>query len=261
MVKKKEKVADEATQQAERAAAQRLAAIQEFNRQNAGEAWIDAERIPTEEEVNAAKDEYEKRTVALRDKKDYLVADEANAIRVAKFLKKFIENGFWTQRYFVGVINFSEYITKFLEDAVKLEQEGEKVPLLTMEYGPLQFCYLMLENYAGHGLEDAKKMAEMWDEYVPIYDTIREHIEWYNNEVKMCEALKQRWGMLAQGYYLVLLTDNNACQCTGDEACPSNECCCEKVEEPCDECCSCEDDCDEACDCCSCEEGYGEPVK
>lgn len=239
MAKKKEKVADVATQNAEKAAAQRLAAIQEFNRQNAGEAWIDAERIPTEDEINAAKEDYEKRTISLRDKNDYLVADEANALRVAKFLKKFVENGFWTQRYFVGVINFSEYITKFITELEGTsDQEAIRKPL-TMEYGPLQFCYLMLENYAGHGLEDAKKMAEMWDEYVPIYDTIRDHIEWYNNEVKMCEALKQRWGMLAQGYFLVLLTAeneqgncDNAC-CQSDETsdckyCIDEECTCDK---------------------------------
>ena len=232
MAKKKEKVADVATQNAEKAAAQRLAAIQEFNRQNAGEAWIDAERVPTEEEINEAKEAYEKRTIALRDKNDYLVADEANALRVAKFLKKFIESGFWTQRYFVGVINFSEYITKFITELEgTAEQEAARKPL-TMEYGPLQFCYLMLENYAGHGLEDAKKMAEMWDEYVPIYDTIREHIEWYNNEVKMCEALKQRWGMLAQGYFLVLLAaENEQCNCE-NTCCKADETCeCKKCEE------------------------------
>lgn len=230
MAKKKEKVADVATQNAEKAAAQRLAAIQEFNRQNAGEAWIDADRVPTEEEINEAKEAYEKRTIALRDKNDYLVADEANALRVAKFLKKFIENGFWTQRYFVGVINFSDYITKFIAELEgTAEQEAVRKPLV-MEYGPLQFCYLMLENYAGHGLEDAKKMAEMWDEYVPIHDTIRDHIEWYNNEVKMCEALKQRWGMLAQGYFLVLLTSENEkgnCEntcCKGEETCECKNC-------------------------------------
>ena len=238
MAKKKEKVADVATQNAEKAAAQRLAAIQEFNRQNAGEAWIDAERVPTEEEINEAKEAYEKRTIALRDKNDYLVADEANALRVAKFLKKFIENGFWTQRYFVGVINFSDYITKFIAELEGTpEQEAVRKPLV-MEYGPLQFCYLMLENYAGHGLEDAKKMAEMWDEYVPIHDTIRDHIEWYNNEVKMCEALKQRWGMLAQGYFLVLLTSENEkgnCEntyCKGDDTCECKNC--EDAECTCD---------------------------
>ena len=240
MAKKKEKVADVATQNAERAAAQRLAAIQEFNRQNAGEAWIDAERVPTEEEINTAKEEYEKRTIALRDKNAYLVADEANALRVAKFLKKFVENGFWTQRYFVGVINFSEYITKFIEDLEGTpEQEAVRKPL-TMEYGPLQFCYLMLENYAGHGLEDAKKMAEMWDEYIPIYDTIREHIEWYNNEVKVCEALKQRWGMLAQGYFLILLNlDKDKASCNCDNPCCQSDKACD-----CDNCGTAECTCD-----------------
>lgn len=237
MAKKKEKAVDTAAKQAEGLAAQRLAAIREFNMQNAGEAWIDPERIPTDEEVNAAKEDFEKRTIALRDKNDYLVADEANALRVAKFLKKFVENGFWTQRYFVGVINFSEYITKFIEELEGTEEQEAVRKPLTMEYGPLQFCFLMLENYAGKGLEAAKEMAEMWDEYVPVYDTIRDHIEWYNNETKQCELLKQRWGMLAQGYYLVLLNNADAaaegmneCNC-GEETCCGKETCDCKTEE------------------------------
>ena len=48
-------------------------------------------------------------------------------------------------------------------------------------------------------------MAEMWDDYVPIHDVLRDHVEYYNAEAKACERLKQRWGMLAQGYYLVFL--------------------------------------------------------
>lgn len=237
MAKKKEKAVDTAAKQAEGLAAQRLAAIREFNMQNAGEAWIDPERIPTDEEVNAAKEDFEKRTIALRDKNDYLVADEANALRVAKFLKKFVENGFWTQRYFVGVINFSEYITKFIEELEGTEEQEAVRKPLTMEYGPLQFCFLMLENYAGKGLEAAKEMAEMWDEYVPVYDTIRDHIEWYNNETKQCELLKQRWGMLAQGYYLVLLNNADAaaegmneCTCSEETCCGKENCDCKSEE-------------------------------
>lgn len=189
-------------QKAEQAAAQRLAAIREFNMQNTGELWIDPEKIPTQEDIDWAKKEFEDKTIALRDKRDYLVADKDNALRVAKFLKKFIENCFWTQRYFVGVINFSELITAKIAE---LEKEPAD---LVLEYPPLQFCYLMLENYAGKGLEAAKEMAAMNDEYVPIYDTIRDHIEWYNKEAKLCEAYKQRWGMFAQGYWLVLLEES-----------------------------------------------------
>lgn len=187
---------------AEQEVAQRLAAIREFNLNNAGEMWIDPDKTPTQEDIDKAKEEFEQRTIALRDKKDYLIADAPNALRVAKFLKNFIENAFWTQRYFVGVINFSDYITKFIEECEKEEKD------LVMDYGPMQFAFLMCENYAGKGLEDAKKMADMWDEYVPIYDTLRTHVDWYNTEVKQCEKLKQRWGMLSQGYYLVLLDEN-----------------------------------------------------
>lgn len=196
MAKKKDKAVESgANKQLE----QRLSAIREFNMNNMGQAWIDPEKVPSEEDIAAAKKEFEDRTIALRDKHDYLIADSANALRVAKFIKKFIENGFWTQRYFVGVINFSELITKFIDECEKEPKD------LVMEYGPLQFCMLMFENYAGFGLESAKKMAEMWDEYIPIYDTLKDHVEFYNNEVKQCEKLKQRWAMLEQGYYLVLL--------------------------------------------------------
>jgi hypothetical protein len=191
--KEKKNVVDNAAKQAE----QRLAAIREFNVNNMGESWIDPNRVPTEEEINAAKEEFENHTRALQEKNDYLVADAPNALRVAKFLKNFISNGFWAQRYFVGVLNFVEKIDEFIAECEKEPKD------LVLEYPPLQFCMLMLENYAGFGIESAKKMAELWDEYVPIYDTIRDHIEWYNKEAKMCERLKQRWGMLAQGYYLV----------------------------------------------------------
>ncbi len=181
----------------------RLAAINEFNRNNMGEAWIDPEKTPTDEDVEAAKKEFEDRTLALQQKSDYLVADKDNALRVAKFIRNFIANGFWTQRYFVGVINFIDYIDEFIKECEKEAKD------LVMEYGPLQFCYLMFENYAGFGYDAAKKMAEMWDEYVPIHDVLRDHIEYYNAEAKACEKLKQRWGMLAQGYYLVFLDEEN----------------------------------------------------
>ena len=201
MAKTKKKEVNETA--AEKQLAQRLAAIREFNMNNMGQAWIDPEKVPSEEDIAQAKKEFEDRTSALRNKHDYLIADKANALRVAKFIKKFIENGFWTQRYFVGVINFTDLISKFIEECEKEEKD------LVMEYGPLQFCMLMFENYAGFGIESAKKMAEMWDEYIPIYDTLKDHVEYYNTEVKQCEKLKQRWAMLEQGYYLVLLDGTN----------------------------------------------------
>jgi hypothetical protein len=193
MAKKKN---TEVLSDAEKQAQQRLMAIRQFNMNNEAGAYIDPNRVPTEEEIADAKKAFEDRTAALQKKDDYLIADVENSLRVAKFLKKFVENGFWTQRYFVGVINFTDYITKFIEEAEKEPKE------LTMEYGPMQFVFLMMENYAGFGLDAAKKFAEIWDEYVPIYDTLRDHIEWYRTETEEIKKLQQRWGMLAQGYYI-----------------------------------------------------------
>ena len=106
MATKKAKTTKTEEENLKKQAQARLAAINEFNRNTMGEAWIDPEKVPTEEDINAAKKEYEDRTVALRDKADYLVADKDNALRVAKFIRNFIANGFWTQRYWVGVVNF-----------------------------------------------------------------------------------------------------------------------------------------------------------
>lgn len=199
----KEKLNASATDEVSKITAEKLAAIREFNMQNVGNMWIDPEKIPTEEDINTAKKDYEDRATTLKNKKDYFIADKANALRVAKFLKDFIENAYWTKQFFVGVINFSEYITTFIDECEKEPKD------LVMEYGPMQFAFLMLDNRMGHGLEDAKHMAEIWDEFVPIYDTLHELDDWYKKEVETVKRLQDRWGMMAQGYYLVLLDVND----------------------------------------------------
>ena len=62
--------------------------------------WIDPEKTPTSEDIQQVKDEFEQRTKALQEKKDYVVADKNNALRVAKFMKEFNDNSIWTQRMF-----------------------------------------------------------------------------------------------------------------------------------------------------------------
>ena len=116
MATKKTKTTKTEEENLKKQAQARLAAINEFNRNNMGEAWIDPAKTPPDEDIEAAKKEYEDRTVALRDKADYLVADKDNALRVAKFIRNFIANGFWTQRYWVGVVNFVDYIDNFIKE-------------------------------------------------------------------------------------------------------------------------------------------------
>lgn|SRR5574344_233751 len=207
MAKRKKEVeaaaADAAAQQSER-----LSTIRDFNMNSNGEFWIDPNKVPTEDDVAAAKKDFEDAVEALQNKKDYLVADEANALRVAEFLHNFIHDGFWSGQFFRGVVNFEGYITGFINECMK------KPKALVMEYGPMQFCEVMLENFIGKGYDDAAQMAEIWDEYVPIYDTLKDHTTWYEGEIAKIKKLQQRWGLFTQGYYAVILSEDG----TGDPA-------------------------------------------
>ena len=191
-----------AVSEAEQHEIERREAINEFNRHNMGKYWIDPDKIPTNEDVESAKKAFEDAVLALQNKKDYVVADKANSLRVSTFLKNFIERTSWTERMFVGVLNFRSLMADFIEGF----DENNPVELV-LEFPATQFIHIMLEHYGGVGIESANWMAENWDEYLPIYETVHELVEGYNAENKRCENLKETWGMFEQGYYLVCLED------------------------------------------------------
>lgn len=202
MSKKTEKNVNDAASQAARLEEERRKAIAEFNVQNMGKYWIDPDKVPTSEDIENVKKEFEERTKALQEKKDYLVADKSNALRVAKFMKDFNDNSLWSQRMFVGVLNFSALMNDFIEGF------DEKNPVdLILEYAPVQYAFLLFENYGGIGIDSARHMAEIWDEYLPIYETLHELVDWYKKEADACDELKEKWAMFEQGYYLHVLED------------------------------------------------------
>ena len=202
MAKKKK----DSRNEAELFAAERAKYIRDFNINNAGKMRIEPDKVPTEDDIKNAREEYEARVTALKEKNDYFVADKENALRVAKFLKTYNETNIWvgtpTQPLFVGVIRFQEYITKFIEECEKEPKE------LVMEYGPMQFCFVAMSNYCGMGLEGANHMMEIWDEFIPIYDALRDNIEYYKQEVEKCNELNDRWALMSQGFYTVILKVN-----------------------------------------------------
>lgn len=196
----------ETRNEAEMLAAERTKYIRDFNLNNAGKMRIEPDKVPTEDDIKNAKEEYEAKVKALQEKKDYFVADKENALRVANFLKTYNETNIWvgtpSQPLFVGVLNFHDYITKFIEECEKEPKD------LVMEYAPMQFCFISMSNYCGIGLEGANHMAEIWDEFVPIYDALRDNIESYKEEVEKCNAYNDRWALMSQGFYAVILEVN-----------------------------------------------------
>ena len=200
MSKKTDKNEANAVNQTAKLEEERRKAIAEFNVQNMGKFWIDPDKVPTDEDIENVKKEFEERTKALQEKKDYLVADKSNALRVAKFMKEFNDNSVWSQRMFVGVLNFSALMNDFIEN---FDENNPKD--LIMEYAPMQYAFLLFENYGGVGIDSARHMAEIWDEYLPIYETLHELVDWYKNEADKCDELKEKWAMFEQGYYLHIL--------------------------------------------------------
>lgn len=190
---------NDAVSQAECNERERREAIAEFNMNNMGKYWIDPDKIPTDEDIANAKKAFEDAVEEFQKGKEYVIADSANSVRVATFLKNFIERAMWQQRMFVGVLNFRALMDDFIKDN---ETEPKE---LVLDYMATQFAHIMLENYGGVGIESANWMAENWEEYLPIYETIHEHVESYNADHNKCEELKEVWGMFEQGYYLVVL--------------------------------------------------------
>lgn len=207
--------------EAELLAAERAKYIRDFNLNNAGKMRIEPDKVPTEDDVKNAKEEYEARVKALQEKKDYFIADKENALRVANFLKTYNETNIWVgtpaQPLFVGVLNFHEYITKFIEECEKEPKD------LVMEYGPMQFCFVSFQNYCGKGIEGANHMAEIWDEFIAIYDVLRDNIEYYKKEVDACNELNDRWALMSQGFYTVILEVNEEENVEGDDYAPTEE--------------------------------------
>ena len=205
MSKEKNVKTEETQDPAKQAAMQeeeRRKLIAEFNTNNMGKYWIDPERIPTDEDVKNSKEAFENKTKELQEKKDYLVADKQNALRVAKFMREFNKNSSWEGRWFVGVLRFDDQIAQFINEFDENNPDD-----LVFDFGTLQYIFLVFDKYKGCGIESARHMAEIWDEYVPIYDRLHELVDWYTNENNKCRDLQTVWGMMEQGYYMHIMTD------------------------------------------------------
>ncbi len=201
--KQEEKKLNDAAEQAANLEAERRKAIAEFNVQNMGKYWIDPDKTPTSDDIEAIKKEFEDRVKSLQEKQDYVIADKDNALRVAKFMKEFNDNSMWSKEMFKGVLNFSALMKDFIDSF------DEKNPVeLSLPYAPMQYAFILFDGFSGKGIEEANHMAEIWEEFVPIYDKLHELVDWYKSEVDACEKIKQRWAMFEQGYYMYIMDDD-----------------------------------------------------
>ena len=179
----------------EEIAAKRLEMIKTYNEQNKGNSWIEDEK-PTEEEVKAIAQEYKEKVEAFNAIK-FTIADEANALRVAKFLKKWNEDSVcWENEGWRGAIFFDAIIKNFIEEC-----ETEAKPLV-VDWQTLTYLFMFMRNIKGVGLKGAIKFAAIAEEYNKLLDVIGDEFTKHEEGGKKLQLLQDRWAAYEHGFKL-----------------------------------------------------------
>ncbi|MFW6310800.1 MAG: hypothetical protein ACOC1K_01040 [Nanoarchaeota archaeon] len=165
---------------------------------------------PSEEEVEEARKEYEKAAAGF-DTKLWAIGTSDQAENFANYLLHFIENRiFWTKNGWMGVIKLNQEVNE-----AKDISNSTNSPL-KLGYQALEFTYYSLSNPGGTGLNSAKDMESEWEQYVDLFRAIEEQLEESRKILKDIQFLQDKWGAMAQGFYLDVEPDPGPDQ-EGDE--------------------------------------------
>lgn len=178
--------------------------IAEYNKNNAGICEIeDIEGLLSEDYVNETKKDFED-VVKEANGLTYTIADKEKALETAKFLKSWnAEKNEWHRAYWKGVIKFDEFITEQIKE---LEEDKEKS--LVFDYNALIFLYQTMMQPSGVGLEAAKAMEAIDDQYNSVLNTIGSYVDKLSLYDKKAKLFQERWGLACNGFKMNVLVKN-----------------------------------------------------
>lgn len=172
----------------------RLKLIKEFNEQNKGRAFIDDEK-PTQEEKDAVVQDFVKANDDYAHM-EFTIADAANSLRVAKFLKNWNEHdAVWEKDMWQGTIMFDAIIKDFIE-----RREKDDTLAFVVNYGALSYLYIALGNVRGVGLAAALRQQKINEEYDKIFSVVADCVEDFKAKAKEVEKLQQIAQFYTNGY-------------------------------------------------------------
>ena len=179
---------------------QRKQMIMEYNRNNTTTQIL--ERKVREEDIKELEDKL-KDIQTNRSSMTYLIADKANAARVHDFLRNWNSHKFiWPKDMWRGVLKFDEYL-----DEWKAKYEAEACDLV-FDFAALSYSYNMLMNPSGIGIEDAKYMQSVSDEYDAILNVMGEYIDDFQAENERFKLLQECLSARYQGFMMVEATSD-----------------------------------------------------
>jgi len=159
-------------------------------------------REPKQEEIEALRDRMQK-IKDDRNARTYLIADAANAHRVVDFLEDFNTNKvFWGKDMWKGIVEFDKVLKTWQE-----ENKDKNDVEFSLDFPAMFYCYTVMNNPAGAGLESAKYMASIEDEFNAILNVLNEYVDDFNKEQEKFKLLNDVYETMLQGYMVILNDD------------------------------------------------------
>ena len=161
-------------------------------------------REPKQEEIDALRDRMQKMKLD-RNSMTYLIADAPNAHRVVDFLLDYNTNKvFWGKDMWKGIIEFDKILKTWKENA-----NGEDVEF-RLDFAAMFYCYTIMNNPAGSGLDSALYMESIEKEYNAIVDVLNGYVDDWNKEQELFKKLNDVYETMLQGYMIVLNEDDES---------------------------------------------------
>ena len=162
-------------------------------------------REPKQEEIDALRD----RMLKIKEDRNamtYLIADAANAHRVVDFLLDYNTNRvFWGKDMWKGIVEFDKVLKTWKE----LNENNTDVEF-RLDFAAMFYCYTVLNNPAGAGLESALYMESIEEEFNAIVDVLNGYVDDFNKEQEKFKLLNDVYETMQQGYMIVLNDDEES---------------------------------------------------
>lgn len=152
---------------------------------------------PSEKEVEEARNEFENAAKEWGESL-YKIGEPKDALEIVEYLRHFLRNRFiWQKEAWMGVIKLTEEL-----DAAEILFKGKKDKGLELGYQALEFTYYVLTNPGGVGLQAALDFESENKQYLKILEEVAKQLDGSRKRLKEIEFLQQKWGAMAQGFYL-----------------------------------------------------------
>ena len=150
---------------------------------------------PSEAEVNAATDEFNKLAASFNGKK-FKIGTVKQADEIFDFVLEFMEKHvYWTKNGWMGVLKMHEELTETKKNKKKNEA-------FRVGYQALEFLFYALTNPGGSGIESAKAIEKVANLYAEVIELAGKQLETSRKELKEVQWLQDKVTAMQQGFYL-----------------------------------------------------------